>query len=110
MQFNDSKVLVIHRLVVHPNKQNKGYAKLLMDFAEDYAKQIILLPFDWMLTAKTDELLRFIKTVTTLLEVKTFYWTEISVLWHGKKTVDFLLNKSRIYCLISNNQFYSHEF
>ena len=38
-QFNDTKVLVIHRLVVHPNKQNKGFARLLMDFAEDYTKQ-----------------------------------------------------------------------
>ncbi|GAB4156775.1 MAG: hypothetical protein Tsb0033_07790 [Winogradskyella sp.] len=38
-QFNDNKVLVIHRLVVHPTSQSKGFAKLLMDFAEDYAKQ-----------------------------------------------------------------------
>ncbi|MEZ5022089.1 MAG: GNAT family N-acetyltransferase [Chitinophagales bacterium] len=34
---NDSKVLVIHRLVVNPKHQKQGYAKLLMDFAEDFA-------------------------------------------------------------------------
>lgn len=38
-QFNGNKILVIHRLVVHPNSQNKGYAKLLMDFAEELAKR-----------------------------------------------------------------------
>ncbi|APY07603.1 hypothetical protein BWZ20_04505 [Winogradskyella sp. J14-2] len=38
-QFNDAKVLVIHRLVVHPNSQNKGFAKLLMDFAEAFGRQ-----------------------------------------------------------------------
>ena len=37
-RFDDSKVLVIHRLVVHPKHQRKGYAKTLMDFVEDYAK------------------------------------------------------------------------
>ena len=31
-------MLVIHRLVVHPKHQRKGYAKTLMDFAEDYAQ------------------------------------------------------------------------
>lgn len=29
--------LYIHRLAVHPNFQQKGYAKKLMDFAENYA-------------------------------------------------------------------------
>lgn len=38
-QFNEAKVLVIHRLVIHPKSQKRGYAKLLMDFAEKYAKQ-----------------------------------------------------------------------
>lgn len=37
-KFNDSKVLVIHRLVVDPKYQRQGYAKQLMDFAEDFAK------------------------------------------------------------------------
>lgn len=36
-KFDNSKVLVIHRLVVHPNQQRKGYAKQLMDFAENFA-------------------------------------------------------------------------
>lgn len=33
----DGKVLIIHRLAVHPLFQNQGFAKRLMDFAEDYA-------------------------------------------------------------------------
>ncbi len=36
-KFNDSKVLVIHRLVVAPKHQGKGYARKLMDFAEKFA-------------------------------------------------------------------------
>lgn len=36
-QFDDSKVLVIHRLVVHPNYEGQGHAQSLMDFAENYA-------------------------------------------------------------------------
>ncbi len=35
--FDDTKVLVIHRLVVKPEHQGKGYAKQLMDFAEGFA-------------------------------------------------------------------------
>lgn len=31
--------LYIHRLAVHPNFQGKGYAKQLMDFAENYATE-----------------------------------------------------------------------
>ena len=38
-QFNEAKVLVIHRLVIHPKSQKRGYAKLLMEFVEKYAKQ-----------------------------------------------------------------------
>jgi ribosomal protein S18 acetylase RimI-like enzyme len=34
-----SKVLVIHRLSVHPNSQGKGIARRLMDFIEDFAKR-----------------------------------------------------------------------
>ncbi len=34
---NDGKILVIHRLAVDPQFQKQGYAKKLMDFAEDYA-------------------------------------------------------------------------
>jgi GNAT superfamily N-acetyltransferase len=36
--FDNSKVLVIHRLVVNPKHQKKGYAQKLMDFAERFAK------------------------------------------------------------------------
>lgn len=36
-EFNDSKILVIHRLVIDPKYQRKGYAKKLMDFAEKFA-------------------------------------------------------------------------
>ena len=36
--FDDTKVLVVHRLVVNPTHQKKGYGKVLMDFAEDFAK------------------------------------------------------------------------
>ncbi|WP_282042734.1 GNAT family N-acetyltransferase [Winogradskyella flava] len=38
-EFNDSKVLVIHRLVIDPKYQRKGYARKLMDFAEKYANE-----------------------------------------------------------------------
>ena len=33
----DSSNLYIHRLAIHPEHQKKGWAKKLMDFAEDYA-------------------------------------------------------------------------
>ncbi|PWI28885.1 hypothetical protein DI383_14420 [Flavobacteriaceae bacterium LYZ1037] len=38
-EFDDSKVLVIHRLVVDPKYQGKGYARKFMDFAEKYANE-----------------------------------------------------------------------
>lgn len=34
----DARAIYIHRLMVHPMRQGKGYAQLLMAFAEDYAK------------------------------------------------------------------------
>lgn len=37
--FDDSKVLVIHRLVIAPKHQRKGYAQKLMDFAENFANE-----------------------------------------------------------------------
>lgn len=36
-EFNASKVLVIHRLVIHPTYQKQGYGSNLMDFAENFA-------------------------------------------------------------------------
>lgn len=36
---NDEKHLVVHRLGVDPEHQGKGIARLIMDFAEQYAKQ-----------------------------------------------------------------------
>ncbi len=36
-KFNPTKILVIHRLVIHPNHQRNGYAEILMNFAEEYA-------------------------------------------------------------------------
>lgn len=38
-EFNNSKVLVIHRLVIDPKYQGKGYAKKMMDFAEKFANE-----------------------------------------------------------------------
>lgn len=38
-KFDNSKVLVIHRLVIDPKHQGKGYAQKLMDFAENFAKE-----------------------------------------------------------------------
>ncbi len=35
----NTKNVYIHRLSVHPNQQGKGYARKLMDFAENYAKK-----------------------------------------------------------------------
>lgn len=37
---HDLPILVIHRLVVSPHLQGKGYAQILMRFAEDYATQM----------------------------------------------------------------------
>ncbi len=37
-KFNNSKVLVIHRLVINPKHQKQGYAQKLMEFAEEFAK------------------------------------------------------------------------
>lgn len=34
-----AKNLYIHRLAVHPDKQGKGYAQQLMDYAEKHAKE-----------------------------------------------------------------------
>lgn len=38
-KFDNSKVLVIHRLVIDPKYQKKGHAQKLMDFAEKFAKE-----------------------------------------------------------------------
>lgn len=38
-EFDNSKVLVIHRLVINPKHQRKGYAQRLMDFAESFARK-----------------------------------------------------------------------
>ncbi len=35
----DSEVMVLHTLVVHPQENGKGYAKEFVRFYEDYAKQ-----------------------------------------------------------------------
>jgi len=35
----DENVIVIHRLAVNPDSQAKGIARLLMDFAEEYARK-----------------------------------------------------------------------
>ena len=35
----DENVIVIHRLAVNPDFQSKGIARLLMDFAEEFAKK-----------------------------------------------------------------------
>lgn len=37
--FEGDKILVVHRLAVHPAQQGKGLAQQLMNFAEDYARQ-----------------------------------------------------------------------
>lgn len=38
-EFDNSKVLVIHRLVIDPKYQGKGYARILMDYAEKFASK-----------------------------------------------------------------------
>lgn len=37
--FDNSKILVIHRLVVSPKHQKHGYAQQMLEFAEDFAKE-----------------------------------------------------------------------
>ncbi len=37
--FDNSKVLVIHRLVINPKHQRQGYAQRLMNFAEGFARE-----------------------------------------------------------------------
>lgn len=34
----EGKILVVHRLATHPDKQGKGFARQLMIFAEEYAR------------------------------------------------------------------------
>jgi len=38
-EFDNSKILVIHRLVINPKHQRQGYAQRLMDFAENFARE-----------------------------------------------------------------------
>jgi len=38
-KFDNSKVLVIHRLVINTKHQRQGYAQRLMKFAEDFARE-----------------------------------------------------------------------
>jgi ribosomal protein S18 acetylase RimI-like enzyme len=38
-KFDDSKILVIHRLVIDPKYQRKGHARELMNFAEKFADE-----------------------------------------------------------------------
>ncbi|PHS63383.1 MAG: GNAT family N-acetyltransferase [Flavobacterium sp.] len=38
-KFNEGKILVIHRLAIDPKEQGNGFARKLMDFAEDYAEK-----------------------------------------------------------------------
>tara|TARA_R110002167_G_scaffold328783_1_gene535309 strand:+ start:1524 stop:2768 length:1245 start_codon:yes stop_codon:yes gene_type:complete len=38
-EFDNSKIVVIHRLVIDPKYQKNGYAQKLMDFAENFAKE-----------------------------------------------------------------------
>ena len=38
-EFDNSKILVIHRLVIDPKYQGKGYARILMDYAEKFASK-----------------------------------------------------------------------
>jgi predicted amidohydrolase/GNAT superfamily N-acetyltransferase len=38
-EFDNSKVLVIHRLVINPKHQNQGFANILMDYAECFARE-----------------------------------------------------------------------
>ena len=37
-KYQEGKVLVVHRLCIHPNFQGQGIAKQLMTFTEQYAK------------------------------------------------------------------------
>lgn len=38
-KVDDHRPLVVHRLCISPDFQGKGFAKILMDFAENYARQ-----------------------------------------------------------------------
>ncbi len=42
---DSGRQLYIHRLAIHPEYQGNGYARTLMDFAENFAKE---LGFSWM--------------------------------------------------------------
>lgn len=37
--FNPSRIMVIHRLIVHPSFQGQGLGRKLMDFAENFAHE-----------------------------------------------------------------------
>ncbi len=38
-KYRDGKVLVIHRLVIHPDHQGLGFARILMDYSENVARK-----------------------------------------------------------------------
>lgn len=38
-KFNDDKILIVHRLCISPEYQGQGIGKVLMQYAEDYARQ-----------------------------------------------------------------------
>lgn len=39
-EYHIEPFLVVHRLAIHPEQQGKGYGILLMEFAEDLARQL----------------------------------------------------------------------
>ncbi len=60
-QFDNSKVLVIHRLVVEPKHQRKGYARILMNFTENFAKENSYTSIRLDAYSKNERVLKFYK-------------------------------------------------
>lgn len=61
-KFDDSKVLVIHRLVINPKHQKKGYAQKLMEFAERFANQHNYTSIRLDAYSQNDRVINFYKT------------------------------------------------
>lgn len=58
-KFNQTKILVIHRLVIAPQYQSNGFAKKLMDFAENHAKENYYTSIKLDVYSKNESAVRF---------------------------------------------------
>lgn len=70
---SNTKVLVIHRLVINPIHQNKGYAKQLMDFAENYANENKYISIRLDAYSKNKRVLNFYKNRNYVIRGEVYF-------------------------------------